>query len=138
MRYFLSLGANIGNREQTLLEAIQRIAHHTGAVTQCSSFYYSEPWGFESEHSFCNICCLLESELPPIEVLHATQAIERALGRTEKSRDGRYADRTIDIDIIRVFDKENEIRIDTDELQIPHPLWQEREFVTIPLNEILT
>lgn len=138
MRYFLSLGANIGNREQTLLEAIQRIAHHTGAVTHCSSFYYSEPWGFESEHSFCNICCLLESELPPIEVLHATQAIERALGRTEKSRDGRYADRTIDIDIIRVFDKENEIRIDTDELQIPHPLWQEREFVTIPLNEILT
>ena len=137
MRYYLSLGSNIGEREQTLREAIKRMEQRIGTVTRCSSFYYSEPWGFESENGFCNLCCLLESELAPEQVLAATQAIERELGRTHKSVNGLYADRTIDIDIIRVFDKEGkEIVSSTALLTIPHPLWKERDFVTIPLREI--
>ena len=49
---------------------------------------------------------------------------------------GRYADRTIDIDLIRAFDEDKEITVTTPELTLPHPLWQQREFVCIPLSEI--
>ena len=133
MRYFLSLGSNLGEREQTLRTALQQIEQQIGSVLRCSSFYYSEPWGFESPNTFCNLCCAIETPLQPMEVLRRTQAIERALGRTKKSTDG-YSDRTIDIDIIRAFDENGqEIQVSEPTLQIPHPLWQERDFVTIPL-----
>ena len=73
----------------------------------------------------------------PEQVLSATQAIERTSGRTHKSVDGHYSDRTIDIDIIRVFDEEGkEIVSCSAQLTIPHPLWEQRDFVTIPLREI--
>lgn len=104
MTYFLSLGANLGNREETIREAIQRIEEQIGTVPCCSSFYYSEPWGFESENRFCNVCCRLETTMEPMEVLRATQAIERALGRTHKTINAHYSDRIIDIDLIQAFD----------------------------------
>ena len=143
MHYYLSLGANLGERERTLRQAITYIEQQIGPVLRCSSYFYSEPWGFVSSHAFCNICCCVESSLPPHEVLHATQAIERSLGRTHKSlppSEGSlpaYSDRLIDIDIIRVFDGDKEINIHTDELTIPHPLWSAREFVRVPLEEII-
>ena len=136
MNYYISLGANLGERENTIREAIRLIEQRIGKVVRTSRFFYSEPWGYESENAFCNLCCCVESDLQPLEVLALTQAIERALGRTHKSIDGRYSDRTIDIDLIRVFDHGEELMIQTPELTIPHPLWQEREFVTQPLSEI--
>ncbi|MBO7457079.1 MAG: 2-amino-4-hydroxy-6-hydroxymethyldihydropteridine diphosphokinase [Paludibacteraceae bacterium] len=136
MLYYLSLGSNIGDREQTLRRALLLMEQQIGRISRCSSFYYSAPWGFESEHEFCNLCCALETALTPHEVLHRTQAIELQLGRTRKSADGHYADRTVDIDIIQAFDGDTEITVTTPELTIPHPLWQEREFVCVPLNEI--
>ena len=150
MVYFLSLGSNLGEREQTLRQAMQQIEHQIGPILRCSSFYYSEPWGFNSPHPFCNLCCAVETALSPLEVLHTTQAIERALGRTSKS-DGHYSanttqtsstphysDRTIDIDLIRVFDDQGqELFVATPELTLPHPLWQQRDFVKVPLAEIM-
>lgn len=141
MFYYLSLGSNLGDREQTLEAAKRLIEQQIGTITRCSSFFYSEPWGFKSEHSFCNLCCAVETPLTPIAMLSATQAIEQALGRTKKSSDGHYSDRTIDIDIIRAFDKNgNEkayyFQFSTFNLVIPHPLWQKRDFVRIPLAEI--
>ena len=139
MLYYLSLGSNLGNREQTLHKAIESLEEQTGKVTRCSSFFYSEPWGFESEHGFCNLCCIVETEMKPMEMLSATQAVERSLGRTHKSVNGHYTDRVIDIDIIRAFDEEGKEIISNDsQLTIPHPLWREREFVTVPLQEILS
>ena len=71
-------------------------------------------------------------------MLRATQTIERALGRQKKSSDGHYADRTIDIDLIRAFDEAGqEIECLTSTLTLPHPLWQQRDFVQVPLAEIL-
>lgn len=138
MIYFLSLGSNIGNREQTLQTALQRIEQEVGHVDRCSSFFYSEPWGFESKNAFCNLCCRVETELAPLEVLHRTQEIEKALGRTHKSVDGHYADRTIDIDLIRVYDeKGEEILMSGSVLTLPHPLWEQRDFVKLPLAEIM-
>jgi 2-amino-4-hydroxy-6-hydroxymethyldihydropteridine diphosphokinase len=138
MTYYLSLGANIGEREQTLRQALHMLEQQVGFVRRCSSFYYSPPWGFESENEFCNLCCAIKTEQAPLAVLHLTQAIERALGRSLKSSEGVYHDRTIDIDLIRVFDEdESEVVIDTEELTLPHRFWQERAFVTIPLKEIM-
>ena len=142
MTYYLSLGANIGEREQTLRKALEQIEQHIGPVRSCSSFYYSAPWGFRSEHGFCNLCCAVESDKSPVEVLDITQAIEKALGRTKKTERANltapvYSDRTIDIDIIRVFERDKELSVTTERLTIPHPLWQEREFVKIPLAEIM-
>ena len=79
----------------------------------------------------------MESALVPIEVLHRTQLIEQSLGRVRKSVNGQYADRTIDIDLIRVFDGQTEQQVSTPELTLPHPLWQEREFVKVPLAQIM-
>ena len=148
MTYYISLGANLGNREQTLHEALQQIEQRIGTIPRCSSFFYSEPWGFESEHGFCNLCCRVETSLAPLEVLQETQAIERALGRTHKSVNGVYSDRTIDIDLIQAFDDEGKeivlaishqqsaISNQPSLLTLPHPLWKERDFVRIPLAEI--
>lgn len=147
MLYYLSLGANLGEREHTIRQTITQIEQQIGHVSRCSSFYYSEPWGFSSEHPFCNICCAVETDKTPLELLSLTQSIERALGRTKKSdfqqRSGLisnseavYSDRNIDIDIIFAFDGDKEIFLDTPELTIPHKLWSQRDFVKIPLSEI--
>ena len=138
MCYYLSLGANIGEREKTLRTALEYIEQQIGTILRCSSFFYSEAWGFASTHEFCNLCCAVETTLAPQEVLTRTQAIERALGRTTKSTNAVYADRTIDIDLIRVFDAQGkEIHMETEKLTLPHKLWQEREFVKVPLAEIM-
>ena len=139
MRYYLSLGSNVGNREQTLREALQYIGQRIGRIDRCSSFFYSEAWGFESKNGFCNLCCAVETKLEPLEVLRITQDIERELGRTHKSDPAHpeYQDRTIDIDLIRVFDEAGEeILMSGSELTLPHPLWEKREFVKVPLEEI--
>lgn len=148
MLYYLSLGSNLGERERTLREALDLIGQQIGTLLRCSSFYYSDPWGFESEHPFCNLCCAVRTDLAPLDMLRATQAIERQLGRTEKTLNGIYHDRPIDIDLIRAFDDEGkEIKLQITNhksqmsngalLTLPHPLWQEREFVREPLMEIL-
>ena len=143
MTYYLSLGSNLGDREATLRQAIHLIEQQIGHVLRCSSFYYSKPWGFTSQNDFCNLCCAVESDKTPLEVLHLTQHIERALGRKKKTlisnlRSPIYSDRNIDIDLIRVFDEqEQEICLDTPELTLPHKFWQQRDFVKTPLGEIM-
>ncbi len=129
---FLSLGSNIGDREQLLRRAIALIGERVGEVQRVSSFIETEPWGFQSEHPFLNAACMVLTTLSPEQCLEATQQIERELGRTEKSRDGIYHDRPIDIDLLLYGD----LRLSTPTLTLPHPHMQERDFVMIPLREI--
>lgn len=129
---YLGLGTNLGNKEANLKEAIEEIRKRVGEVTSLSAFHTTEPWGFESDHSFLNAVCCVSTSFSPIEVLHLTQEIERSLGRLKKSVNRQYSDRPIDIDILLYDD----VHINTPELTIPHPLMWEREFVTIPLKEI--
>lgn len=133
-KVYLSLGANIGNRELTLLKAIELMEKQIGTVVCRSAFYETEPWGFESANSFINAAVCCSTALSPREVLERTQQIERELGRTAKSVDGHYHDRTIDIDILLYDD----VTMDEPDLKIPHPLMYEREFVMTPLNEIIS
>ena len=138
---FLGLGANLGNREETIRKAIALIGERIGSVVRQSSLYYSEPWGFASANRFVNAVVCSHTRLAPAEVLKATQRIERELGKdsshaTQRGQDAQaaaYHDRPIDIDIL-LYDN---LTIDTPKLKIPHPLMQERDFVMIPLKEIL-
>ena len=130
---YFSIGTNIGNREANMQRAIMLIDEKIGAVTRQSSFHDTEPWGFRSNNRFLNaaVCCLTNKS--PYEVLHICQEIERMLGRTKKSVNGEYHDRPIDIDILLYDD----IVLDTPDLKIPHPLMKERDFVMLPLSEIM-
>ena len=79
------------------------------------------------------MCVRLLTTLSPEQLLMATKQIERELGRTQKSVNGKYHDRPIDIDILMYDD----LQLSTPDLTLPHPHMQEREFVMIPLREIL-
>lgn len=129
---YLSLGSNLGDRRQALLTAIQWISDLIGPVVKQSSFIETEPWGFQSEHTFMNACVEVSTTLSPHDVLSLTQDIERRMGRTHKSVNSQYADRIIDIDILLYDD----IHLDSPELKIPHPNMLQRDFVMIPLREL--
>lgn len=130
---YLSLGSNLGDREATMRRAIGLLNERAGSVDRQSSFIETEPWGFESTNKFLNMCVRLLTTLSPEQLLMATKQIERELGRTQKSVNGQYHDRPIDIDILMYDD----LQLSTPDLTLPHPHMQEREFVMIPLREIL-
>lgn len=130
---YLSLGSNLGDRRQLLHTAINEIAERVGRVEAISSCIETEPVGFDSVHLFLNMAVRVTTELDPYELLKVLKQLERDLGRTRKSHDGVHYDRTIDIDIL-LYDN---LEVNSEELQIPHPRMWERDFVMRPLKEIL-
>ena len=130
---YLGLGSNLGNRKRNMLDAVTLLNEYVGEVVSSSSYYESEPWGFDSPNKFINMCVRVSTPLSPDQLLAATQRVERLLGRTEKSRHGIYEDRIIDIDIL-LFD---DVHVDAPNLTIPHPPMHERDFVMVPLREVL-
>ncbi len=137
MRIYFSLGTNLGDKEQNLLAAVQKIEERIGKVISLSAFYATAPWGFTSENTFLNAALCVETSFPPLDILEITQEIERELGRTHKSAGGVYSDRLIDIDLLLAFrDDGTPVLLDTPELKLPHPLMHERDFVMRPLAEI--
>ena len=132
MKSYLGLGTNLGDRSANIRCAIDIINEQAGHVLACSSFIETEPWGFSSDNAFLNAVIEIDTSLTPHDLLHATQEIERAMGRAHKSLDGMYTDRIIDIDILLYED----LKISDTELTIPHPLIWQRSFVYGPLLEI--
>ena len=130
---YLSLGTNLGSREDNLERALRLLQEQVGVLLRRSSVHETAPWGFESSHMFLNLCVCMATSLSPLQLLATTKQIERQLGRTRKSAHGHYADRLIDIDILLYDDA----HINEPGLMIPHPHMYEREFVMMPLNEIL-
>lgn len=128
---YIGLGTNIGNKRRNLITAAALLAERAGDVLSISSFYETEPWGFESDNTFLNAALLLETELEPLQLLSLTQEIEKEMGRTQKS-DGAYHDRIIDLDIL-LYDL---CVINEAALVVPHPLMHKRQFVMEPLAEI--
>lgn len=129
---YLSLGTNLGNKEENLRTAMTLIEEQVGTITSQSALYASAPWGFDSENTFLNNAISVETSLTPEELLSTTQRIEHTLGRTHKSVDGQYSDRLIDIDILLYDD----VVMHTPSLTLPHPLMHRRLFVLEPLSEI--
>ena len=132
-KVYLSLGTNLGNRKRNIREAIEKIGELIGVVQRQSALYETKPWGFSSLNDFINACVLVDTVLAPRQLLEATQQIEQEMGRIGKSVNGEYHDRIIDIDILLYDD----IKVNEPDLVIPHPLMEEREFVMVPLKEIL-
>ena len=130
---YLSLGSNLGDRHATMRRVIDMLNAEAGTVDRQSSLLETEPWGFESANKFLNMCVRLLTTLTPEQLLLKTQDIEKRLGRTVKSVDGKYHDRPIDIDMLMYDD----VNISTPALTLPHPHMHERDFVMIPLREIL-
>jgi len=128
MKYILSLGSNIGDRENNLKTAVKLLKERFNLL-KISSIYESEPWEMKTEKNFYNICVEIETDIKPLELLDILEEIERKMGRENK---GEKKDRIIDIDIIL---NENNIFLSR-RLRIPHKFLKERLFYLLPASEI--
>jgi 2-amino-4-hydroxy-6-hydroxymethyldihydropteridine diphosphokinase len=125
---YLSLGSNLGDRENNLRAAIEQL-RQLGEVVQVSSFYETEPVEFTAQPWFLNCAVALRTELMPKFFLAKMLAIEQHMGRRRTQPKG---PRTIDIDIL-LFG--NSV-ITAPQLEVPHPAMHQRRFVLEPLTEI--
>lgn len=125
---YLSLGSNLGDRVANLAAAAEYI-DSLGRIVAISRLYETEPVEFTKQPWFLNCVVALSTDLPPHDLLRATSAIEREMGRVRIQPKG---PRTIDIDILQYG---NDV-IETPELKIPHPALHERRFVLVPMVEI--
>ena len=131
-RVFLGLGSNLGDKREYINKALVFIEERIGDIIALSGFYETEPWGYESSETYINAVVEISTCMKPDELLLVTQEIERETGRKDKTVNGEYHDRVIDIDIL-LFD---DLILQTTDLTIPHPGMHKREFVLKPLLEI--
>jgi 2-amino-4-hydroxy-6-hydroxymethyldihydropteridine diphosphokinase len=127
---YLSLGSNVGDREQYLKNAIKLLNdHHEIEVTRVSSIYETDPVGYTDQGEFLNLVLEIKTSLSAETLLHQCLQVEKDLGR---EREFRWGPRIIDLDIL-LYNHEN---IETEELIVPHPRMHERAFVLVPLVEL--
>ena len=126
----LGLGSNLGNRLKNLRDAV--ICLNKILNIKAKSFVYeTEPWGVLDQPKFLNACVLCEAEIAePVKLLKAVKAIESELGREANIR---WGVRKIDIDILFIDD----LIINLENLKIPHENLHNREFVLVPLCDII-
>ena len=128
---YLALGANLGDREQTIRTALARLdAHEHVDVQRVSRLRETDPVGYEEQPRFLNGVARLQTSLEPRDLLTVLLDLERDLGRTRHGP--RFGPRTIDLDILLYDNRE----IDEPGLEIPHPRMVERVFVLEPLAEL--
>ena len=126
---FLSLGSNIGDKENNLTDAVRLISNFA-KILKISSIYKTEPLFYEEQDDFFNIVIEIDYQKTARNLLLKIKDVETQMGRKDNFR---YGPRLIDIDII--FFKGEEI--DEEDLIIPHYDWQNRLFVIEPLYEVL-
>jgi 2-amino-4-hydroxy-6-hydroxymethyldihydropteridine diphosphokinase len=127
---WLSLGANIGDPPAQVAEAVRLLDGHDHiAVTARSTVIITKAWGKTDQPDFANMAVTVETDLLPIDLLHACLDIERDMGRV---RHEVWGPRLIDIDIIAY----ERIEMDSAKLTLPHRFAHERDFVLLPLREI--
>lgn len=127
---YIGIGSNIGdkvNQCEKAISEILKVDHHK--LLAKSSLFKTQPIGYTSQDWFVNGVIKIETDLEAHELLRKLKTIESQWGRTGTFR---WGPRTIDLDILFFDDAE----IHTEELQVPHPSIQERQFVLIPLVEI--
>lgn len=126
---YLSLGSNLGDRQENLRTAIAALAGAKVGVMCVSSFYETEPLDLREQPWFLNCAVQAMTEVPPLDLLRALREIESGMGSKKLVPKG---PRLIDLDIL-LYGNET---IDTPELQVPHPRMLLRKFVLAPLAEI--
>ena len=127
---YIALGSNLGDREETLAAATDRL-RRLGRVEACSSLYETEPVGFHDQPAFLNAVLALETKLEPLPLLQALMAIEKELGR-DRTKGARNGPRTLDLDLLLM---EGAVIVE-EKLTLPHPALAGRRFVLAPLAEI--
>ena len=126
----ISLGSNMGESESIIRGSLKALSELDDCrLIKKSSLYRSAPWGYKDQDDFLNAACMLETSLPPLDLLIKMQRIELEFHR---ERHFKYGPRTLDLDLI-AFDEKV---LNTKELTLPHKHMHERAFVLVPLNEI--
>ena len=127
---YLSLGANLGEREEMLRLALELLGGLPQTeLCRVSSFYETAPWGVSGQPDYLNAAAQIRTTYAPEELLEKIQSIEQRLGRV---REKHWGARVIDIDLLHM----EKVRTQTERLTLPHPYWRKRAFVLIPLAEI--
>jgi 2-amino-4-hydroxy-6-hydroxymethyldihydropteridine diphosphokinase len=131
-KIYLSLGSNLGNREENLHRALQALDRERIPVVARSAIYETEPRDMPDQPWFLNMAVACETRCFPLQLLAVLHKIERESGRVRGAGDVRQGPRILDLDIL-LF---GNAVVDTPELTIPHPRMLERRFVLEPLVEI--
>jgi len=128
MKAVVALGANIGNPQEQMDLAVAMLCESTDVIA-ISSYYSTKPVGGPEQPDYLNAVCVIESDLPALDLLSLLHGIEKSLGR---ERNERWGPRTIDLDLIQY----GSLLSSADELQLPHSRAHERRFVLEPWYEI--
>ena len=128
-RAYVALGSNLGDREENLRTALKHLQENGVEVIKTSTFIETEPYGVTDQPGFVNAVCQVETELAPLELLRLLLSIEQEMGRVRLRR---WGERNIDLDLLLYEDAV----LESEELTLPHPDMQNRDFVLIPLTEI--
>ena len=132
MHIHIAFGANLGDREENIHQAVQLMSQQVGPLVRCSSLIETAPVDMLSDNAFLNAVAIFDTKLSPGRILQIAKRIERQLGRERKSEGGEHFDRPIDIDLLQYGDH----HIHNRDLELPHPRLAERDFVLRPLVEI--
>jgi 2-amino-4-hydroxy-6-hydroxymethyldihydropteridine diphosphokinase len=132
-KVFVALGANLGDAPATLRLALQALGHLPQTrLVRASSLYRTAPVQAVGP-DFINAVAELSTALEPHDLLSELQALENDHGRL---RPYRNAPRTLDLDMLCMFDAHQEVHMNDATLTLPHPRMHERAFVLLPLSEI--
>ena len=129
---FLAFGSNLGDKEQNIHAAYRKIVERIGPIVARSAFYMTVPEGFQSDNNFVNSVCEVYTYSDVDRLFAHVKSIEKEIGRDNKSVDGVYQDRLIDIDILMYGNRQ----INQPDLIVPHPRFHLRNFVLEPFAEI--
>ena len=127
MRYWLSLGSNLGSPIEQLTSAINDLSQHV-QVIEVSSLYETDPIGPVEQNCFIHLCMAIDTDMDAQSLLDTTQSIEAAHHR---KREIHWGPRTLDIDLLMGPDA-----VQSEHLTLPHPEMLNRDFVLIPLGEL--
>jgi len=125
----VSLGSNLGNRQNNLERALFFLNQEIGKLLSVSNVYESEPVGVTNHPPYLNLVATFATTLDPILILDITQNLEKKEGRLEK---GDLKPRVIDIDLISMAKRQ----LRNSRLTLPHSAIQFRRFVLVPLEEV--
>lgn len=128
MKAVVALGANLDDPRAAVELAIAMLGEATNLLA-VSSCYSTKPVGGPPQPDFVNAVCIIESELPPLELLHLLHGIEKSMGRV---REEHWGPRVIDLDLVSY----GEFNITEENLTLPHPRAHQRRFVLEPWIEI--
>ena len=126
---YVALGSNLGDKEANLRKALELLEERGVEVVKTSSFICTEPYGVTDQPQFLNGVCEVRTSLVPLALLHTLLEIEQEMGRVRLRH---WGERNIDLDLLLYED----VVLDTEELKLPHPDMQNRDFVLLPLAEI--